>query len=1305
MSEEQKRVSVVFSVKNDQFNKSLSETKKQIQITASEMQVAGQKVNLYGKNLQTLGNMQKTLQTQITNVTQKMKLYEESIAKNTTKVEENKKKLEELKNKKKDLTEQYKASVKATGEDSEASLKLKNSLEKCKSEYQETNNQIKNGVKAINNHTIEANKSEAELIKLQQQLKECDKAIAENSNHFIQASKKFESAGKTLEKVGVNVSAIGTKLMALGAPFVAFAGYATKTAASFEQDMANLQATSGATGKDFEDLTNKAKELGENTCKSASDSAQAMQYLALAGYDVNQILSSTEPILKASVAWGADMATSADLATDSMSALGISTDQLTHYLDVCSQAQRSSNTTATMMMEAYINCGGSLKNLNVPLEESATLIGILANQGLKGSDAGNSLNSILINLTGATSSARSAFKELGISAWDQNGKFIGLENTLIQLSDKLKGCTQEQRNNYLAMIGGKTQIDTLNKLLAGCGDQYVDLSRKIGQANGATEEMYSIMNDTAQGKIAAFKSKLEAVGIQVGDKLLPHINKLLDKLMELLDWFGNLDESTQDFIVKMGLMTFATGGLLKGVGKVTTSLGSLSKTFGGILGNIGKATAATSATTEAFGVLGASAGTVTGSLGGLTSGLGAVAIGTGALVTVVGAVAAGLYMAYEHNEYMNTSLAATEEKLPLVQKAFNSLDGGIVKTQEEMEKLGLKHHEWTDKVAPETQKSIDDTATALQNLNLEIDRIKSNNISFDSGIVTNLQSQTNNICDTIVNQIKAKQSEATKSLSEYFNVDQSLDTYEQNILSFFDRNSAEQIQKVTECKNRINEIYQKAADEHRNLKEAEYAAIDKLEQDMADAQSRALASNQEEQTELLANFNVKMRTMDLEDTSKLMQEKAQKRDEDISNISEYYDTKIEMLQMNMNNMNETQRIAAQEEIRKMQNEKEQKLGIVNDTYNKYLNTLKEKYPEIYDQIDTATGEILTVEQKKDRQRVEQAISTYGDLSRITESGMKHIYNTQTQAYEDVYFMVDEKNGQIIGTWNMTTQEITGNSQDIRKQLQLIAQEHSGLAGSAKTDMENMVRSNESYSNSTRNTALNVISMLQGTGHEVNGLYTEVINCNGTPVQVQVNKDGTIANLNEIEAKLNETTQNRWMTVWVQYKNADTGETWHGYSGASYGYGYDANGNPIQHNALGTANAIEGLSYVNEEGPELFDSVTSAARSIANEMAYLPAHTRVTNALMTTAKMKSNIQEEVNRQLTSKLIRSLSVLPGSNGSTDIILGNVANILKEQTNVIKNKKTDVYMDSNKVTNTVDRISGSRGQMERRLNGWDR
>ena len=238
------------------------------------------------------------------------------------------------------------------------------------------------------------------------------------------------------------------------------------TYATFEESMSKVQALSGASGQDLEDLRNKAKEMGEKTSKSASESADALGYMALAGWDTQQMLGGLEPILRASEAGQMDLARCSDLVTDSMSAMGIQTEDLGHYLDVASKAQASSNTSLDQLMEAYIGCGGTLKNMNVPIEESATLLGTLANRGIKGSEAGNSLNSLLVNLMGVGGEASKALDALGVSMYNADGTNKGVTNTLKDLSAALGNCTQEEKDQFEAAIGGKSFATVTKKLVA-----------------------------------------------------------------------------------------------------------------------------------------------------------------------------------------------------------------------------------------------------------------------------------------------------------------------------------------------------------------------------------------------------------------------------------------------------------------------------------------------------------------------------------------------------------------------------------------------------------------------------------------------------------------------------------------------------------------------------------------------------------------------------------------------------------------------------------------------------------------------
>ena len=526
-----------------------------------------------------------------------------------------------------------------------------------------------------------------------------------------------QAAGEKIKNFGSGLSSAGDGLIKLISPINALSLYSAKTAMNFEQSMADLQATSGATGDNFEALRNKAKDLGRDTCKSATDSAAAMKYLALAGYDNKQILESTEPILKASVAWGADMATSAELATDSMSALGLTTDKLSHYLDVCSQAQRSSNTSATQMMEAYISCGGTLRTLNVPLEESATVLGRLADQGKKGSEAGVSLNSVLVNLTGGSSKAKGAMDKLGVSAWDSKGNFIGLTNTLKLLKERLAKCTQEQRTNFESAIGGKTQLDTLNMLLNGLGTQYDTLRGKINNCNGVTEEMYEIMNNTAEGNIEKLKSKLEGLGIQLGEKLLPRINDLIDKISGLIDWFANLDEGTQQTIINMGLFTLAAGASLKAIGGLTQGIGSVVGVVGkGIEGfskliRVTEGVEAASAAASTGGV--AKLGISLGSLGKVALGLMAAYAAVEGVIAVVNATA----------DLNNSTMTKSKEEMSALEVAIGKVTGATMYSREELENMGAVYRNWNENISEETQRSLEDMSGKFRELQHNIDLV------------------------------------------------------------------------------------------------------------------------------------------------------------------------------------------------------------------------------------------------------------------------------------------------------------------------------------------------------------------------------------------------------------------------------------------------------------------------------------------------------------------------------------------------------------------------------------------------------
>ncbi len=331
-----------------------------------------------------------------------------------------------------------------------------------------------------------------------------------------------------------------------------------KTGMDFESAMASAAATSGIdkTSKDYEKMEKAARQAGATTTKTAAESANALEYMALAGWDVDTSIQALPSILRLSEATGMDLARTSDMITDSMAALGLTVDELPTYLDKVAKAQNSSNQSAEQLLEAYLGVGGQFKNLGIDVTESATALGVMANRGLKGSEAATALNAVLINLTTGAGEAGDMMEHLGISAFDESGKFIGLQNVLLKVNQSMAGMTDKQKNATLAALGGKVHVDDLNKLLAGLNETNAEgvtewdaLAASIDNSRGSLEKMAKTKTDTLAGSLAALQSAASEVQISISKKLEPYVRGMVDWLTAHMPDVQNTVGQVVDFVL------------------------------------------------------------------------------------------------------------------------------------------------------------------------------------------------------------------------------------------------------------------------------------------------------------------------------------------------------------------------------------------------------------------------------------------------------------------------------------------------------------------------------------------------------------------------------------------------------------------------------------------------------------------------------------------------------------------------------------------------------------------------------------
>jgi TP901 family phage tail tape measure protein len=369
-------------------------------------------------------------------------------------------------------------------------------------------------------------------------------------------SPSWKTTLKKAEQGLESVNSVANKIVAgIAAGVAAAAGTATyalsqavDTYTEFEQEMATVQSISGANAVQFEAMEEAALSAGRSTIYTAEEAASALEYMSLAGWSVEDSISGLTPILQLAAATGAELQTTSDLVTDSMSALGIGVDDLDMYLDKLIESNNDANTSAEQLMEALVKTGGASRTLGADLDDTITALDVLANNGKKGEEAGTALNSIFVRLAG-NSQAIKELGNLGVDIWDDDGNFIGLEEALIAINGAMDDLTDEDKAKSLKNIAGTHYysqmaylLDAVNETVDAEGNvtsAWDSLESQITDSNNALDTMYGITTDTLENAEKRLQSAVEDMQIQVvdvfSDDAKEFVGWLADKLPEATD--------------------------------------------------------------------------------------------------------------------------------------------------------------------------------------------------------------------------------------------------------------------------------------------------------------------------------------------------------------------------------------------------------------------------------------------------------------------------------------------------------------------------------------------------------------------------------------------------------------------------------------------------------------------------------------------------------------------------------------------------------------------------------------------------
>lgn len=460
----------------------------------------------------------------------------------------------------------------------EAVSETKEKLATLKTAAEQANTALANG--EISKEQYDA--LQREIVETEQDLKN----LETQANQSATAVQKIAATGEKLKTVGDNISSAGQKLLPVTAGVTALGTASVTTAANFESSMSQVQATMGIT-KDamstvngqsvntMDTLSKLAKKMGAETAFSASECAEALNYLALAGYDTQQMCDTLPTVLNLAAAGDIALADASDMVTDAMSALGMGVDEAETMVDQMAKTASTTNTSVAQLGEGILTIGATAKSIKGGTAELNTALGILANNGIKGAEGGTHLRNIILSLQNPTDKAAAQMEALGLSVYDSEGNMRSMNDILGNLNKSMDGMTSAEKSNIISTIFNKTDLSSVNALLANTGETWDSLQKSITDSGGAAQQMADTQLDNLQGQITILKSALEGLAISFGELLMPAIKQIVGWVQKFVDWLNGMNDGTKKVIMTVALLAAALGPVLIVIGKVISAVGTI----------------------------------------------------------------------------------------------------------------------------------------------------------------------------------------------------------------------------------------------------------------------------------------------------------------------------------------------------------------------------------------------------------------------------------------------------------------------------------------------------------------------------------------------------------------------------------------------------------------------------------------------------------------------------------------------------------------------------------------------------------
>lgn len=932
-------------------------------------------------------------------------------------------------------------------------------------------------------------------------MKDMDKAAdagVEGAERISEKMTRSIKAGETLSKVGDKL----TKGLTL--PITAAATATTKMAVDFESSFAKVSTLLDENVVDYGNYKEELLDASNETKIAVDEFSEAVYQSISAGVDQQKAINFTTEAMKLAKGGFTDGASAVDILTTAINGYTLSADDATRISDMLITTQNLGKTTVNELaasMGAVIPVANSV---NFGIEELSASYAQLTKNGIATAESGTYLKSMLSELGKSGSIADKTLREL-------TGKgFTDLKNEGTATTEIIRMLDEEAKKNDKSLkdMFGSVEAGTAALVLyKGAGTEYNEMLQAMGTSAGATEEAFNKIDSTPAEQLKGALNELRNEGVKLGASFVPVITKVADSVGNAAEKFSKLSDEQKENVLKWAGVAAAAGPALNVFGKGVTTISKVSDLL--------------SKTSKTIGAAGSSTGLI-GSFGGL---------GTVCVPLVAGMTAAsvGAYALHENAQLMNRTIIDSTEELSGMEKVLANMQGVETKSREELEKLGYVHKEFSGDISDEFQKAVETSTEKVQEFSVFLQEIGFDNV-ISSEESSEFVSRVSDMCQSAIQVIQSKKEESQKALKELFVADDNtIDESEKKTLEILSKTNNDRIKEVQRCEGEMLKIMQNAQSQKRSLNEQEIDQLNSYSERISTLQIEAQASTQDEMLYAQNEFNARIKNMDLKSASELLQEKAKTRDDELVQIQAQYDTQIDMLKANLEKCTGEEKKALEEQIKNLESDKEKKIQAQEDLWNKYLEIVKENNPKMLEEINEYNGKILTNQEKESKKQLENMKARYDGLDQITKSGWYQVYDTQKKFLDNISVVVDEKTGDIVAIHSDGLGKVGAAWKEAGKAAEKMASDEDAA-------FQRIIGSHMKYNASTNSVvdaATNIEYAMKEVTTAADGTRQGIIDLNGTPCKVTVDKQGAITALNQIDSTANNAARDRTLTIKVR----------------------------------------------------------------------------------------------------------------------------------------------------------------------------